>query len=154
MKKSDAKPGTKVVASYGPAFDDACYDDGTDIILYRFNEDDHGDLVGVIRSEEAAPGNVKVKWIDGMYLDDVEEEMEVPLSLLTLESDRASIEAAYKNVSKEIREKMKEAGKLVKEANSMAKKAKLGPLADLYDAVSPLVDAMDNSGWRSSSWGC
>jgi hypothetical protein len=152
MKKSDATPGTKVLASYAGAYDE--YSD-EQITEYRYDEDEYGDLVGVIRSKEASPGHVWVKWIEGEYVGHLDEdEMEVDLKLLVLQSDKASIEQEFKNVSKEIKEKMKEAGKLVKEANALAKKASLGPLANLYDASSPLVDAMDNAGWRSSSWGC
>lgn len=154
MKKSEAKPGVKVLASYSAAYDE--YSDG-DIIAYRYDGEgeDYGSLVGVIRTKEAAPGKVWVKWIEGQYLDSLDEdESEIDLKILTLESDRSSIEQDFKKVSKEIEAKMKEAGKVVKEANALAVKARLGNLAALYDASSPLVDAMDNAGWRSSSWGC
>jgi len=154
MKKSEAKPGVKVLASYAGAYDE--YTDEM-IIPYRYDGDgeDYGSLVGVVRTKEASAGKVWVKWIEGQYLDSLDEdESEIDLKLLTLESERSSIEQDFKKVSKEIKEKMKEAGKLVKEANDLAVKARLGNLAALYEASGPLVDAMDNAGWRSSSWGC
>ncbi len=154
MKKSDAKPGTKVLATWAGAFEEY-YDDNA-VIAYQYNDGDYGELIGVIRSKEASPGHVWVKWIDGDGLDsvDADEDMEVDLNLLVLETEKSGIEKEFKNVSKAIKEKMKEAGKLVKEANLLSKKANLGSVAHLYDAVRPLVNAMDESGWRSSSWGC
>jgi len=153
MKKSDAKPGTKVLASYAPAYEE--YTDET-IIAYRYDGEgeDYGSLVGVVRTKEAAPGKVWVKWIEGDYLDSLDEdESEIDLKLLILESERSTIEQEFKKVSKEIKEKMKEAAKAVNEAGKLAKSAHAS-LQSMYDEVRPLVDAMDNNGWRSSSWGC
>lgn len=147
MKKSEAKPGTKVLAS--TAYDE--WGDGEHLGPYYYDEYDDTTLVGVIRSKPASEGCVWVKWIDGDFAN---EEEEVEISLLTLESERESIEKEFSALSKEIQGKMKEAAKLVKEANALAKKAHAKSLADMYDAVSPLINAMDNSGWRSSSWGC
>ena len=155
MKKSDAKPGTKVLATWAGAFEEYSEEE---IVTYQYNDGDYGELVGVIRSKEASPGHVWVKWIDGDGLDSIDagedNEMEVDLKILTLASEKSDIEKDFKDVSKAIKEKMKEAGKLVLEANAMAKQAHLGSLANLYDAARPLVNAMDDSGWRSSSWGC
>lgn len=146
MKKKDAVPGTKVLASYS-------YDEYEEEGLVPYRYDEYGDmtLVGVIRSKEASEGHVWVKWIEGDY---VEEEEEVNLELLTLESEKSQIEKDFKAMSKLIKENMKQAAKLINESNKLAKKAHAGSLADMYDAVAPLVHAMDNSGWRSSSWGC
>lgn len=146
MKKSDAKPGTKVLASTN--YDE--YGDGEHLGPYKYDEYGDSDLVGVIRTKEASAGHVWVKWIEGDLQGDEEE---VDLKLLVLESDRATIEQDFKKVSKEVKEKMKEAAKLVNEAGKLAKTVHTD-LQSMYDAVSPLVDAMDNNGWRSSSWGC
>lgn len=153
MKKSDAVPGAKVLASYAGAYSEY-FDEENAVIPYQYSDGGYADLVGVIRSKEASPGHVWVKWIDGDYRDNLDEEMEVDLKLLVLESDKTDIEKDYKSVSKEIKAKMKEAGKLVKEANALSMKANLGPIGQMWDQVRPLVNAMDESGWRSSSWGC
>lgn len=145
MKKSDAKPGTKVLASTN--YDE--YGDGEHLGPYKYDEYGDTDLVGVIRSKEASPGHVWVKWIEG---DAAEEEEEVDLKLLILESDRPQIEADFKKVSKEVKEKMKEAAKIVNEAGKLARSVH-STLANM-DASGELVNAMDNNGWRSSSWGC
>lgn len=152
MKKSDAKPGVKVLATYAPAYEE--YTD-EEIVAYRYDPESYGDLVGVIRSKEAKPGHVWVKWIEGEYLDSIDEdgESEVDIKILMLESERSQIEEDFKKVSKEIKEKMKEAAKCVTEAGKLAKSAHAS-LESMYDECRPLVDAMDNNGWRSSSWGC
>lgn len=158
MKKSEAKPGTKVLATYAPAYEE--YTD-EQIVAYSYDPDAYGDLVGVIRSKEARPGHVWVKWIEGEYLDSLdrdedsdEDSMEIDLKILTLESDRDEIEKEFKGLQKQIKEKMKEAAKLVNEAGELAQKAHARSLESLWDASHPLIDAMDNNGWRSSSWGC
>ena len=151
MKKSEAKPGTKVLASYAGAYDEWSDEQ---VINYRYDEgEEYGALVGVIRTKEAKAGHVWVKWIEGDYRENLDDEMEVDLKILILESERGSIEQEFKKVSKEIESKMKEAAKLVNEAGKLAKQAH-SSLEGMYDATSPLIDAMDNNGWRSSSWGC
>jgi hypothetical protein len=152
MKKSEAKPGVKVLATYAPAYEEYTNEE---VVEYRHSGGGYGDLVGVIRSREAKPGHVWVKWIEGEYLDNFDEEgeSEVDLKILMLESDRSQIEEDFKKVSKEVKEKMKEAAKLVNEAGKLARSAH-ATLESMYEASSLLVNAMDNNGWRSSSWGC
>ncbi len=146
MKKSDAKPGTKVLASTN--YDE--YGDGEHLGPYKYDEYGDTDLVGVIRSKPARPGYVWVKWIEGELAG--EDDEEVDLKLLILESDRSKIEEDFKKVSKEVKEKMKEAAKIVNEAGTLARSVH-STLADM-GASYELVNAMDNNGWRSSSWGC
>jgi hypothetical protein len=154
MKKSDAVPGTKVLASIR---NDEFGDDGEQLVPFIFNEYGDSVLVGVIRSKKASPGKVWVKWIDGDHDEDEEEDEEVEevdLKILSLESDRAQLEKEFKLVSKQVKEKMKEAAKLVNEAGKLARQANAGDLESMYDASYPLINAMDRNGWRSSSWGC
>lgn len=146
MKKSDLTPGTAVLASVN---DDEWGDN--EIIEYRFDEYDDYTLTGVVVDKPAKDGHVIVLWDENDW--DYEEE-EVEIKLLTLASDRSEIEKEFKSVSKEIKEKMKEAARLVNEAGKLAKKAHAKSLESMYDASAPLVNAMDNNGWRSSSWGC
>ena len=74
--------------------------------------------------------------------------------MLSLLSDRSILDKEFKVAEKQIKEKLKEAGKLVREADKIAQKAGAYSLERMYDATRPLVNAMDDSGWRSSSWGC
>ena len=148
MKKSDLRPGTKVIATL--QYPEEYSDDEEQIVRY-FPESYSGPLIGVIRSQEASPGKVFVSWIEG---ERTGEEEEVDTKVLALASDQAALDAEFKVVEKQIKEKLTEAGKLVKEAHKMAQKAGAHSLESMYDAVRPLVHAMDDSGWRSSSWGC
>ena len=147
MKKSDAKPGTKVLASY----DNDEYSD-EELIPYVYDSYGESTMVGVIRSQPASAGKVWVKWIEGNLADD--EDQEVSLDILTLESARPGMEEEFKAAAAQVKEKMEEAAKLVNEAGKLAVKAHAKSLADMYGAVTPLVNAMDKNGWRSSSWNC
>ena len=121
--------------------------------IVAYYHDEYGDyvLTGVVMDKPAGTGSVYVKFDDNDW--DYDEE-EVDCKLLVLESDLDQIEVEFKAVSEEIKKKMKEAAKLVNEAGKLAKKARAGSLESMYDAVGPLVSAMDNNGWRSSSWNC
>lgn len=143
----DFKPGTKVFASV----DDDEYDGG-DIIKFIFDEYDDYTLVGEVMDKPASEDHVWVKWEENDHVFD--DEMEVETALLTLACDIPSIEQDFKTYQKEIKEKMKEAAKLVKEAGKLAEKAHAKSLESMYEACRPLVNAMDQNGWRSSSWGC
>jgi hypothetical protein len=94
---------------------------------------------------------VWVKWIEGPRVDDGEDDEEVELKVLSLESERSQLDQEFKETVKLVKEKMQEAAKLVNEAGKLVKPRRLERMSE---AVNPLVDAMDNNGWRSSSWGC
>jgi hypothetical protein len=146
MKKSDLTPGTAVLASVN----DEEWGD-SEVIKYVHNEYDDYTLTGVVVDKPASDGKVVVLWDENDW--DYEEE-EVEIKLLTLAEDRSAIEKEFKNLSKEIKEKMKEAARLVNEAGKLAKQAHAKSLESMWDATGPLINAMDNNGWRSSSWGC
>jgi len=146
MKKSDLKPGTAVLASVSD------YEWGDrEIINFVHNGYDDYTLTGVVVDKPAATGCVMVLWDENDF--DYGEEV-VEIKLLTLASDRSSIESEFKNFQVEIKEKLKEAAKLINEAGELADKAHAKSLESMHEATSPLVNAMDNNGWRSSSWGC
>lgn len=149
MKKSEAKPGTKVIATY--EYGDEYGDDTPSIVPYSAVVYDDYTLIGVIRSKEASAGRVWVKWIEGPRVDDGEDDEEVELKVLSLESERSQLDQEFKETVKLVKEKMQEAAKLVNEAGKLVKPRRLERMSE---AVNPLVDAMDNNGWRSSSWGC
>lgn len=157
MKKSDLKPGTKVLASM--SYPEEYSDDEEQIVRYTYDQYGDNDLIGVVRSKEASPGKVFVSWIEGERAGesegaDEEEGEEVDIKVLSLLSDRSTLDKEFSVAEKQIKAKLKEAGQLVKEAHKMAQAAGARDLASMYDAVGPLADAMDACGWRSSSWGC
>lgn len=63
------------------------------------------------------------------------------------------LEKTFDAVQEEILVKLKAAGKLIKEANKLSNKCGM-KLADMYDVRGPLYDAMDASGWHTSSFSC
>lgn len=146
MKKSDLIHGTKVLASINSEE----WGDH-EIIKYVHDEYDDYTLTGVVLDGPAKPGHVVVLWDDN---DQDYELEEVDIKLLTLASERGNIEVEFKSYQKQIKEKMREAAKLVHEAGDLAKQAHARSLESMYDACRPLVSAMDDNGWRSSSWGC
>lgn len=150
MNKKELKPGTKIVVSLP---NNKWYDG---IVTYYHDEYGHNTLTGTIIDKPGNPANKGKVWVAWDKSDHYSEgeENELDISILTLESDKSNIEQEFKLFSKDIKDKMKEAAKLVLEANELATKAHASSLADMWEEVSPLVNAMDNSGWNSSSWGC
>lgn len=151
MNKSELAPGTKVIAAlrYPEEYD---YDGKEEIVKYHSNDSDDETMVGIVLDKPAPKGKVIVSW----DVDEEEDEGdEVDIKVLSLYSEKNDLEKDFKEVEKSIKEKMRDAAALVREANRMAQKAGARNLADMqYGAASPLVGAMDDSGWRSSSWGC
>lgn len=148
MNKKDLKPGDRVLASMSD------YEWGDhELIPYCVDEYDDYTLHGTVLDRKSAQrGFVVVKWDENDF--DREEEEEVDPELLVLESEKDQLTTEFKVAQKAIEEKMKEAAALVKEAGQMATDAHARSLQSLYKACRPLVNAMDNNGWRSSSWGC
>ncbi len=149
MKKSGFSPGARVVVSY-PRDNDYS---GEDFVKYYYDQYDETALLGTVINKQADDGCVWIKW-DDFDEDEDEGQSEVNIDILTLESDLSKIEAEFKSYTKQIKEKMKEAASLIYEASDLADKARASSLADMYEEVSPLITAMDSSGWRSSSWDC
>lgn len=154
MKKSEAKPGVRVIASRDVT--DYGYDveDSGEVIAY-YHEGGYSDytLVGVISEKKAEDKDcVTVEWDEDCDIGDHEEVEEVPYKVLTLESDLPQIEKEYKEAQALVKEKLKEAAKLIEEAGQIAVN---GHAKDLQSMCgNELSNAMDNNGWRSSSWNC
>lgn len=148
MKKADLKPGTRVMACIPR-------DEWSHESIVKYFHDDWNETVlnGVVLDKTAKSGKVWIAWDECDHRGEGEEE-EVSIEILTLESDLPEIEKDYKEVAKLIKENMKEAARLIRDSNKLAQKAHAGSLESMYDAVRPLINAMDEAGWRSSSWGC
>jgi hypothetical protein len=63
------------------------------------------------------------------------------------------LEREFAEVEEQVTSKLNEAAKLVSEAAVLATKKGLD-LQEMYDAVNSLERAMENAGWRTSSWRC
>lgn len=154
MKKSDLitgttlKPGDRVLASMSNH-------EWSDNEIISYCVDEYADYIltgTVLDKKPTQQGFVVVEWDDSDSNHEGEEEVDP--ELLVLESDKDQLDIEFEVAQKAIEEKMKEAALLVEEAGQMANQAHARSLESLYEACSPLINAMDNNGWRSSSWGC
>lgn len=99
-------------------------------------------------------GRLSVKWDDKWH-----NEKPVKLSPDALISEeeanqiRSKLEAEYEVWAGPIREKMQQAGQLLAEAGELAAKQKKD-LAEMHEIISPLLEAMDDLGWSTSSLSC
>lgn len=82
------------------------------------------------------------------------DPFEISKDFLLLESEYLKLDEARELSKKEISKKIKNAASLLLEAQKIADKNQLGYLNEMWELVRPLVSAMDQSGWSSSSWGC
>jgi hypothetical protein len=151
MKKKDFAVGDRVAHAVSETYDE--YEE-THYTKYRYDPDAEANY-GVITSILTTEKQATVKW-DNEWYNRYNDE---PVNLAELMHEEAfkkleaKLEEEFNEVEKEVEAKMKDAAKLIKEANKLAKKTGRN-LESMYEAVSPLVSAMDASGWRSSSWGC
>lgn len=151
MKKNNFAVGDRVAHAVSETYDE--YEE-TQYTKYRYDPEAEANY-GVITSLLPDGVQATVKW-DNEWYDRYHDE---PVKLAELMHEEAfkkleaKLEEQFNEVEKEIAAKMKDAAKIIKEANKLAKKTGRN-LESMYDAVSPLVSAMDASGWRSSSWGC
>lgn len=148
MKKSELKPGDRVIASRSD------YEWGdNEIIRYCVDEYDDYTLKGSVLDEKSSQrGFVVIRWDDNNSFGLGDEEVDP--SILVLESDKQQLDAEFEIAQKAIKKKMEQAAALVEEAGQLATDAHARSLQHLYSVCRPLVNAMDNNGWRSSSWGC
>lgn len=70
-----------------------------------------------------------------------------------IKAEEERLEAEWSLAEEQVKAKLQEAANALNEAAALAKKAG-HDLLDMYDAAYPLMRAMDNAGWRSSSLSC
>jgi hypothetical protein len=154
MKKSELPPGTRVIASAQDA-EEYDYYGKQEVVKYHPEDYDEQTLTGVVIDKPANRGKVWVRWDEDSCRDIDGDEEELDPKVLSLEANRSELDKEFKVAAAAIKKKIEEAAKIVREANKMAQDAGVRNLEEMmYDAASPLVSAMDDSGWRSSSWGC
>lgn len=99
-------------------------------------------------------GKFVVKWDSSWHKPNPSSHLANEL-MLESEADEilSKLEAEYESYATPIREKMKQAAQLLKEAGEIANKGDRD-LTTWLDVTSPLIRAMDNLGWRTSSLEC
>jgi hypothetical protein len=70
-----------------------------------------------------------------------------------LVDEQSKLEDEFAKAEEACRAKLEEAAKLINEAAAIAESGGVD-LQEMYDATRPLERAMDNAGWRTSSWHC
>lgn len=119
----------------------------------RYNPDEDSVYYGTIL-DLPSNGRVMVKWDDSWMNDDAESiELKDLFHEAELKEKMSVLEAAFEQVEKDVKDKMKEAAVALLDAQKIAKKGGFD-LIDLYNATSTLEKAMDKCGWNSSSFHC
>jgi hypothetical protein len=132
------------------------YDDGELVEGLRWDEYEDpcfGTVSGITQK-----GKIQVEWdddaegpaLDYLYGDTVEPHQLLPEA--DVKEQLSLLEQEFKEVSKKISKKCKEAAEILLEANELA----LQTGRSLYDMndYGGLYRAMDECGWRTSSFGC
>lgn len=122
--------------------------------LTEWNDDEYDDTTRGTVKKIHETGKLLVKWDDKWKTPNPSEVM--PKELITeVEANeiRAKLEAEYKVWADPIKEKMEQVGKLLLEADTLATKQKKD-LIEMHAIVSPLISAMSEVGWSTSSLSC
>lgn len=146
MKRSELKPGTRVGVKI------KSYEDYYNV----------GTIVSKQSPGEIRAGTILIQWDPPYDIKLVGDTLPPAVSvsiknLLPIDQAKKQankLEAEFMLYEKKVLAKMKEAAKLILESNKVAKKAGLDNLLEMYDAIYPLLEAMDASGWNSSSFNC
>jgi hypothetical protein len=134
-----------------------CDEGGRDFVLRydEYNEPAYGTITE-IDEEHSYVLTVRFDGRDSTETIDLEYAEEDEIILLAedkMKSKWSSLEKTFKEIQKDIRDKTKEAAKLLRQANKIALKSG-NSLADISGVVGDLYSAMDECGWRTSSFGC
>lgn len=124
-----------------------------DSSLEKWNEYEDDTTRGVVKKIHES-GKLLIKWDDAWRNKEHTEAM--PDELISeVEANKilAKLEVEYEVWASPIRKKVEESAKLLAEAGKLAAKQKRD-LAEMHDLVAPLLGAMDEMGWRTSSLSC
>lgn len=121
--------------------------------LKEWNEYEDDTTRGVVKSVNKE-GLITVKWDNSWRTPNPSEHTANRLiSEAEANEIRSKLEAEYEVWAGPIREKMKLAAKCLAEADELATKQKKD-LAEMHELTGPLIKAMDDIGWRTSSLSC
>jgi hypothetical protein len=100
---------------------------------------------------------VIVEWNDGclqkIYTKNLVTEAEGVAEDIRICKERERLENEWQKTEATVRLKMQEAADAVDEASRLTRKAGKD-LSDMYDITSPLINAISDAGWSTSSWSC
>jgi len=125
---------------------------GKQIVPLRYDPD-NGLYLGEI-TDISAKGKITVKW-DGRYRDTEVLEAKDLITEAEGKARYSELEAEFHEIERQVAEKVGQVAQGIREANELARKTGR-PLAQMsYNIIyRTLYDAMDDAGWRTSSFGC
>lgn len=121
--------------------------------LETYNEYEDDTTRGTVESINEH-GDLFVKWDDSWW--NAEPKAIQPEDVISEEeADKilSKLEKEYEVWAAPIRKKMESAAKLLREAGELADKQDKN-LSEMHEIVGPLISAMDQIGWRTSSLSC
>jgi len=120
--------------------------------LQQHNEYEDNSVRGVV--QEVKGDKLLVKWDYSWHRPNPQEvSVEEVVSEDEANKILSKLEEEYEAWAAPIREKIAAAAELLIEAGDLAGKKKLD-LAGMRQLANPLLSAMDNLGWRTSSFSC
>jgi hypothetical protein len=156
MKKYTFKVGDRV--GFAAQYSNADYEyEETFVPLAYDKYGDNSPEFGTVLEVNDQGECIKVDWDpDGNFDEEVPDKKDI-VKFLMPEKDLKelipNLEKEYKDFVQKLSPKIKEAAKIIREIGKETRK-KGYELADVHELNNVLVNAMDASGWRSSSWGC
>lgn len=129
------------------------------VLVERSNLDTHNEYEdddttrGVVKSVDAE-GKLTCKW-DNSWITPNPSKHTASELMAEAEANKIleKLEAEYEVWAGPIRKKIEESAKLLAEAGELAAK-KDRDLSEMHEIVGPLISAMDDIGWRTSSLSC
>lgn len=126
----------------------------------KYNEYEDDSVRGVVIADPTTDpltgkGRVYVEWDRNYWRHNKQEELSVDLLVSEEEGDAiiAQLEKEFNELQDKVALKVKEAANLLSEAGAIAESGGR-ELSDMHEAIRPLLNAMDNAGWRTSSFNC
>jgi hypothetical protein len=121
--------------------------------LKEWNEYEDDTTRGAVKSIDE-DGKLSVKWDDSWVTPNPgKHDASELISEVEANKILSKLEKEFEAWAGPIREKMEETAKCLKEAGKLAAKQKKD-LAEMHELTSPLISAMDDIGWRTSSLSC
>lgn len=116
-----------------------------------------GKIAGPVTQHPSAGEVVVVEWSSGLMqkvtIRSLLTEPEADVKTSQMAEEAFSLEQEWQQKASTIGDKMKIAAKLIKEADQLAHKSG-HELMYLYDEVHPLMKALSDAGWSTSSMIC
>lgn len=121
--------------------------------LETHNEYEDDTTRGTIQSIDI-DGQFTIKWDDSWITPNPGKHKAEEL-ITEVEADKilSKLEKEYEAWANPIRKKMEKAGQLLREAGELADKQNRN-LSEMHEIVGPLIAAMDDVGWSTSSLFC